>query len=138
MDLYLITKGTKSKFLFLIIFFCCNVLEFHISLNLQRENKHVDDSWKRIPTDNCYVAKYYRWPVYTVAEAIECHREVHHPTMYNLPNSPIIVHIELNMKGEKATRFVDNFQRVAMMPHKFDHGEERRILVFTKGNVSSL
>uniref|UniRef100_T1PFZ0 Ribosomal protein L1p/L10e n=1 Tax=Musca domestica TaxID=7370 RepID=T1PFZ0_MUSDO len=38
------------------------------------------------------------------------------------------------MKAEKSTRFVDNFQRMAMMPHKFDHGEERKILVFTKGN----
>ncbi|XP_013116416.2 large ribosomal subunit protein uL1m [Stomoxys calcitrans] len=103
-------------------------------LNLQRENKHVDDSWKQISTDNCYVGKYYRWPVYSVADAIQCHRETHHPSMYNEPNAPLIAHVEMNMKGEKATRFVDNFQRMAMMPHKFDHGEERRILVFTKGN----
>ncbi|XP_005186410.1 large ribosomal subunit protein uL1m [Musca domestica] len=103
-------------------------------INLLRENKHVDDSWKQVSTDNCYVRKYYRWPVYTVAEAIQCHRETHHPTMYNEPNSPLVVHIELNMKAEKSTRFVDNFQRMAMMPHKFDHGEERKILVFTKGN----
>ncbi|XP_065371500.1 large ribosomal subunit protein uL1m [Calliphora vicina] len=103
-------------------------------INLQRENKHVDDSWKQIATDNCYVGKYYRWPVYTVSEAIQCHRETHHPTMYNEPNAPLIVDVELNMKGEKSTRFVDNFQRMAMVPHKFGHGEERRILVFTKGN----
>lgn len=37
------------------------------------------------------------------------------------------------MQGEKMTRFVDNFQRMAMIPHKFDHGEDRKILVFTKG-----
>lgn len=105
-------------------------------INLLRANKHVDDSWKQVSTDNCYVSKYYRWPVYTVADAIQNHRETHHPSMYNEPNAPLIAHIELNMKGEKSTRFVDNFQRMAMMPHKFDHGEERRILVFTKGNVS--
>lgn len=57
--------------------------------------------------------------------------------MYNVPNAPLTVEIELNMQGEKATRFVDNFQRVAMIPHKFEHGEERKIIVFTKGNVSS-
>lgn len=56
--------------------------------------------------------------------------------MYNIPNAPLTVEIELNMQGEKATRFVDNFQRVAMIPHKFEHGEERKIIVFTKGNVS--
>lgn len=104
---------------------------------MSRANKHVDDSWKQIATDDCYMGKYYRWRVYTTAEAIQCHRETHHPTMYNHPNSPLLVNVELNMKGEKATRFVDNFQRIAMMPHRFDHGEERKILVFTKGNVSN-
>lgn len=53
--------------------------------------------------------------------------------MYNVPNAPLTVEIELNMQGEKATRFLDNFQKMAMIPHKFDHGEERTILVFAKG-----
>lgn len=90
-----------------------------------------------MPKDDVYVGRYYRFPVYTVLEAIQCHRETHHPSMYNVPNAPLTVEIELNMQGEKATRFVDNFQRVAMIPHKFEHGEERKIIVFTKGNVSS-
>uniref|UniRef100_A0A0K8V460 39S ribosomal protein L1, mitochondrial n=1 Tax=Bactrocera latifrons TaxID=174628 RepID=A0A0K8V460_BACLA len=38
------------------------------------------------------------------------------------------------MRSEKKNRFVDNFQRMAMIPHKFEHGEDRKILVFTKGN----
>lgn len=95
----------------------------------------MDDSWKQVPKDDCYVGRYYRWPVYSVAEAIQCHRETHHPSMYNVPTAPLNVDIELNMQGEKATRFVDNFQRMAMIPHKFEHGEERKIIVFTKGNV---
>ncbi|XP_039968898.1 39S ribosomal protein L1, mitochondrial [Bactrocera tryoni] len=103
-------------------------------INLQRENLHFDDSWKQLPQDNVYVLKYYRWPVYTVADAIQCHRETHHPSMYNVPNAPLIVDIELDMRAEKKSRFVDNFQRMAMIPHKFEHGEERKILVFTKGN----
>ena len=103
-------------------------------INLQRSNRHVDDSWKQIPNDNVYVGKYYRWPVYTVREAIECHRETHHPSMYNVPNAPLNVEVELNMQAEKSARFVDNFSRMALVPHKFDHGEDRRILVFTKGN----
>ncbi|XP_004523172.1 39S ribosomal protein L1, mitochondrial [Ceratitis capitata] len=103
-------------------------------VNLQRQNLHFDDSWKQVPQDNVYVLKYYRWPVYTVAEAIQCHRETHHPSIYNVPNAPLNVEIELDMQAEKKNRFVDNFQRMAMIPHKFDHGEERKILVFTKGN----
>lgn len=103
-------------------------------LNISKVNKHIDDSWKAIPKDNCYVGKYYRWAEYTVAEAIQCHRETHDPSMYNEPNAPLNVEIELNMKAEKANRFVDNFNRMAMIPHKFDHGDERKILAFTKEN----
>ncbi|KAH8278763.1 hypothetical protein KR018_008912 [Drosophila ironensis] len=103
-------------------------------VNVKRADRHVDDSWKQVPKDDCYVGRYYRWPVYSVTEAIQCHRETHHPSMYNVPNAPLNVDIELNMQAEKATRFVDNFQRMAMIPHKFEHGEERKIIVFTKGN----
>ncbi|ALC46210.1 mRpL1, partial [Drosophila busckii] len=103
-------------------------------INVKRADKHVDDSWKQVPKDDVYVGRYYRWRVYSVAEAIQCHRETHHPSMYNVPNAPLNVEIELNMQGEKATRFVDNFQRMAMIPHKFQHGEDRKIIVFTKGN----
>ncbi|KAL7729255.1 hypothetical protein ACLKA6_009708 [Drosophila palustris] len=102
-------------------------------INVKRADKHVDDSWKQVSKDDVYVGRYYRWPVYTVAEAIQCHRETHHPSMYNVPNAPLNLEIELNMQGEKANRFVDNFQRMAMIPHKFDHGEDRKIIVFTKG-----
>lgn len=80
-----------------------------------------------------WVGRYYRWHTYTVREAIECHRETHDPTMYGHPSAPLCVDIELNMQGEKATRFVENFQRMAMIEHSFDHGEERQILVLSKG-----
>lgn len=53
--------------------------------------------------------------------------------MYNVPDAPLIAHIELNMQAEKSTRFVDNFQRMALINHKFSHGEERTILAFAKG-----
>lgn len=105
-------------------------------MNLNLKDKHVDDSWKAVPNDNVYIGRYYRWRVYSVTEAIQCHRETHHPTMYGIPNAKLNVEIELNMQGEKKTRFVDNFQRIAMIPHKFDHGEERNILVLAKGEVS--
>ncbi|XP_058812444.1 large ribosomal subunit protein uL1m [Topomyia yanbarensis] len=102
-------------------------------LNLKQVNKHIDDSWKQVPTDNCWVSKYYKWRVYTVEEAIKCHRETHHPTMYNVPNAPLYAHIELNMQAEKITRFVDNFQRMVAIPHRFEHNENRNIIVFAKG-----
>ncbi|XP_055532299.1 50S ribosomal protein L1 [Wyeomyia smithii] len=102
-------------------------------LNLNLINKHIDDSWKQVPVDNCWVGKYYKWKIYTTEEAILCHRETHHPSMYNLPNAPLYAHIELNMQAEKITRFVDNFQRMVAIPHKFPTTENRNIIVFAKG-----
>ncbi|KAJ8937493.1 hypothetical protein NQ314_011883 [Rhamnusium bicolor] len=106
----------------------------HISyrLLLKREQRKFDDSWKRDPIDNVYVAKYYKWVVYPFSEAVECHRETHHPEVYNKPNANLRVSIELNMQGEKKTRYVDNFSRIAAIPHKFDNGEDRTIIAFSK------
>lgn len=104
-------------------------------MNLLRKEKHIDDSWKAVSKDNVWIGKYYQWRVHPVLEAIECHRETHHSTMYNEPNAPLNVTIELNMQGEKITRFVEKFQRMAMIPHSFDHKEERNIMVLAKGDV---
>jgi large subunit ribosomal protein L1 len=101
-------------------------------LELNKYDKHVDDSWKAVSTDNVWVGRYYKWKVYSIEEAIESHRETHHPTMYNVPDAPLNVEIEVNMQAEK-NKFLDNVQKMAMIPHKFDHGENRKILVFTKG-----
>ncbi|CAH0553170.1 unnamed protein product [Brassicogethes aeneus] len=103
-----------------------------LKLLAQREPLKFDDSWKRNPTDDVYVAKYYKWVVYPFAEAVKCHQETHSPEMYNKPNANLHVTIELNMQGEKKTRFVDNFTSVVKVPYNFDHGEERTIVVFSK------
>lgn len=109
------------------------LVSWYSRLNVDTANKHVDDSWKAIPLDDVYVGKYYRWRVYSVQEAIDYHRETHHPTVYNVPNAQLIAHVELNMKGDKGTKMVENFHRMAPVKHKFAHGEERSILVLAKG-----
>uniref|UniRef100_A0A6B2E7X8 Putative 50s ribosomal protein l1 ic n=1 Tax=Phlebotomus kandelakii TaxID=1109342 RepID=A0A6B2E7X8_9DIPT len=100
-------------------------------------NKHVDDSWKQIPLDDVYVGRYYRWKVYPFREAVESHRETHHPTMYNVPNANLDVHIELNMVAEKKTRHIDNFYRIVKIDHSFSQGVDRQIIVFTKTKESA-
>lgn len=72
---------------------------------LSRQTKKFDDSWKQKPTDNVYPIRYYQWRVYSFVEAVQCHRETHHPTMYNEPNAPLNVIIELNMEAEKKVFF---------------------------------
>ena len=64
--------------------------------------KRVDDSLKPESPDNVWISKPYRWPVYDFAEAVECHRETHHPTVMNKPDSEIFANIELDMRAVKA------------------------------------
>lgn len=73
---------------------------------MNRPQRKFDDSLKSLPVDNVYGQKYYKWHVHSFAEALECHRETHHPEMYNQPNANLNVTIELNMEAEKK---VDNF-----------------------------
>lgn len=95
-------------------------------------NKHVDDSVGILPIDDVWIGRYHRKNIYTISEVIKAHLESHHPTLYNFLEAPLIANIELNMQGEKKTRFLDNFQRIASIPHAYDHGEQRTILFFAK------
>lgn len=105
-------------------------------LVIKRLNLHVDDTWKTAPKDENYLAKYYRWRVFSFAEAVQNHRESHHPSMYNEPDADLMVHVELNMVAEKQTRTIDDFRNIVMVDHTFNHGSERKIIVLAKGAVS--
>lgn len=59
----------------------------------------LDDTGKRSdPIDNVWISKFHKWKVFPFEEAVQNHRETHHPTMYNLPNAPIKALIELDMQ----------------------------------------
>ncbi|XP_076758613.1 mitochondrial ribosomal protein L1 [Xylocopa sonorina] len=93
----------------------------------------IDDSRKPKATDDVWAIQYHQEPVYSVKEAIECHRELHHPTMMNTPNAPLNVFIDLNMQREKKTKFMDKFSKVVSTPHIFKSGEDlNKTLVFCK------
>jgi len=62
------------------------------------ENIILDDSKKTDAIDNVWIGKYHKWKIYSFEEAVQSHRETHHPTMYNLPNVPIKAFIELDMQ----------------------------------------
>nr|BAN20826.1 mitochondrial ribosomal protein L1 [Riptortus pedestris] len=95
-------------------------------------SRRLDDSFKGHPVDNVWAQRFYQWRMYNFKEAVVCHRETHHPQLYNQPNAPLQAFIELNMTGVKKTKFVDPFTRMASVAHEFDHGDKRSILVFCK------
>ena len=64
-------------------------------------SKRLQDETKPFPVDDVWVQKFFRWRIYDFAEAVECHRETHHPQIYNVPDAPLHAFIELNMQGSK-------------------------------------
>ncbi|KAJ8984011.1 hypothetical protein NQ317_006866 [Molorchus minor] len=61
------------------------------------ESKIIEDTWKKeTPNDNVFVAKYFKWIVYPFEEAVKCHRETHHPEMYNQPNANVHLRYPIN------------------------------------------
>lgn len=104
----------------------------HFRLLASRPTLKVDDSWQPVPNDDVYHVKFYQWELFPFVKALQNHRETHHPDMYNEPKASLKVRIELNMQGEKVTRFIDDFTRIVPISYKFDHGEERSIIAFSK------
>ncbi|KAG0726121.1 39S ribosomal protein L1, mitochondrial [Chionoecetes opilio] len=83
------------------------------------------------PSDDVWVTTFYKWKVYTVEEALAMHRETHHATQADLPDAHVYVCIELDMAADKKNRFIDDFYNVIRMPHDFNTGQERSILVIS-------
>ncbi|XP_012058842.1 PREDICTED: 39S ribosomal protein L1, mitochondrial [Atta cephalotes] len=103
-----------------------------VKKTLELKDISPDDSKKPEPIDNVWISKYHKWKIDSFEEAVQNHRETHHPTIYNLPNEPIKAFLELDMQGVKKTKFVDSFTRIVCLPHVFDHGQTRKLLVFCK------
>ncbi|CAB3251314.1 unnamed protein product [Arctia plantaginis] len=97
-------------------------------------SKHADDIFKPTSNDDVYPLKYYRWVVYTAEQAVEAHRQTHHPTMYNVPDALVSAQIEFNMEAAKKNRYLDSFTRLSLLPHIFPRDEERTILAFCKSS----
>ena len=51
--------------------------------------------------------------------------------IYNNPNAPIRMRLELNMTTEKTTKMMSNSDEIVPVPFPFKHNEKRTILAFT-------
>lgn len=94
--------------------------------------KRIDDNMKPDPLDNVWYSRHYKWPVYSFADAVQCHRETHHPTVYNSPDADLYINVELDMRAVKANRYLDEFTRIVSVPHPFQTDSQRSVLVFCK------
>lgn len=110
---------------------------FDLPFARNRVDKHATNDWKFLATDDAFPGRYYRRPLFRVADAIQFHKEVHHPTMLDALNASLNMAVEMNMQGDKPTRLVANFQKLVNIQHAFDHGQKHSILVFAKEEVSA-
>lgn len=67
-------------------------------------------------------------------DAILAHRELHHPSMMNIPNAPLNIRLEIDLSTDKRNKFVDKYNKIIEFPHPYDHGEDRTILAFCQSN----
>ncbi|KAJ1358696.1 hypothetical protein KIN20_017186 [Parelaphostrongylus tenuis] len=56
------------------------------------------------------------------------HREIQQPSIYNNPDAPLRLRLELNMSTEKQTKMVSNSDEIVPVPFPFEHKEKRTIL----------
>ena len=50
-----------------------------------------------IPTDDIFIEEEFKYKKYSIVEAVDNHREFHHPTVFNNPYADIKVSIEFDM-----------------------------------------
>ncbi|CAG9529969.1 unnamed protein product [Cercopithifilaria johnstoni] len=82
------------------------------------------------PTTNIFIRSAYKTQYYSVSEALQMHREMQQPSIYNNPNARIRLRMELNMTTEKKTKMVVDSEELVPIPHPFKHNEKRTILAF--------
>ncbi|CAJ0936154.1 unnamed protein product, partial [Mesorhabditis belari] len=99
--------------------------QFPGRLNLEEEAALPDS-----PTTNVYIRSTFKTQYYSVPEALAMHRELQHPSIYNRPDAPLKLRIELNMTTEKQTKMVSNSDEIVPVPYPFQHREKRTILAF--------
>ncbi|GAB6028526.1 mitochondrial 54S ribosomal protein mrpl1 [Chamberlinius hualienensis] len=82
--------------------------------------------------DDCWIAIHHKRQLFPIAEVIEMFRETHHPTIFNKPQAPLFLSLELNMTLDKKNRFLEAFNGVVKLPHYFDDGILKTIVAFCK------
>lgn len=85
--------------------FSCDISEAK-KKKLDLKDIILDDSKKPEPADNVWIAKFHKWKINSFEEAVQNHRETHHPTIYNLPNAQINALIELDMQVKKKEKSI--------------------------------
>ena len=101
-------------------------------LNANTGPTRLVEKGKIDPIDNVFGMRYFKIQPVTLAEAIQFHCETNHPTVYNQPDLLVSAKVELDMSLEKKNRYMDNFNRIVLLPHDFGYQERKTVVAFCK------
>ncbi|XP_050437374.1 50S ribosomal protein L1 [Adelges cooleyi] len=97
---------------------------------LGKSSRTIERFFWRVPSDNVYHGMFYQMRRYNLVDAILAHRELHHPSMMNVPDAPLNIRLEIDLATDKKNKFVSKYSQIIGLPHPYDHGEDRTILAF--------
>lgn len=88
------------------------LLIYHVSLSRLSPSQSGPGRWDAeeeaelpdAPATDVYIRSWVKTQFYPISKALELHRQLQRPEMYNNPNAPVKLRIELNMSTEKAVR----------------------------------
>ncbi|KAK3581810.1 hypothetical protein CHS0354_028817 [Potamilus streckersoni] len=84
------------------------------------------------PEDDIWIHKFYPKPKFPIRECIIRHKEYADPSMLDNMDGCIHVNMELDMATKKKTKFRSDFELTVLLPHQFEYGKSKTIIVFCK------
>lgn len=80
----------------------------------------MDDSIFPVPLDNVFSTYKFRPVQYPFPEAVQNFKELYHPTMYNIPDAPVLLRVNLDLKyPNRPNKVQDGWRSVIEMPAPF-------------------
>lgn len=95
-----------------------------------RYDAAAEEKLEEKPAGNVFILSEFRTQFYSISDALASHRLQQRPEIYNNPNAPVKLRIELNMTTNKATKMIPPSDEIVPIPFPFKHSEKRSILVF--------
>ncbi|KAL3876078.1 hypothetical protein ACJMK2_033959 [Sinanodonta woodiana] len=84
------------------------------------------------PEDDIWFHKFYPKPKFSISECIIRHKEYADPSMLDNMDGYIHVNMEVDMATKKKTKFRNDFELTVLLPHHFEYGKSKNIIVFCK------
>jgi len=98
---------------------CDELPTFFATFPLNWRIFRADESEKCFPTDDVYLQWLWCYPRYDFDRALHELRIHYHPSLLDRSEDLVHARVEINMKGSKQGRFLDEFTKMVPVAHPF-------------------